>query len=253
MMRILFGILLLVGMACAGATQPASVPDLASPILAEDTPKRPLGPSDANTARPHTADTLPVIATQVRTEDIDYFDSGDMPWHYWTAPVGKPNSSSTLAPQGARSYGVSNLADADAATAWVEGTNGPGVSEHIEFTLHDYGDGVFGDVRVFFGVVWILNGYHRTDATWQENGRVKRMRVFFNDAAFAEVTLSDTQRLQILDLTPHFNVPRYRNPNPSGFAPKEGDKLRFEIIEVYPGTKYADTAISEFLAIGGGG
>ena len=59
--------------------------------------------------------------------------------------------------------------------------------------------------------------------------------MYYNDVPYAILQLNDTRNLQCFDvgvLGPHDEQ-----------APQWS--LKFEILEVYPGTKYEDTAISE--------
>jgi len=255
-MRIYLTTLLIISLACAGTVTPSSEsaqdsePPAANPQPSEPQRPEPQRPEPQRPIQPpeEVESQLPRVQGVAST----IVETGDMPWHYWSVPIGLAEASSTLAPQGSRSYEISNLSDFDNQTAWVEGTSGQGIGESLTFTFHDFGEGVFGQVYAFFGVCQIINGYTKTPTTWSENSRVKSMTVYFNSSAFAEIELIDTTTMQTFDLTPFFNVPQYRQPNPTGFSPKAGDTLRFEITEVYPGTKYADTAITEFVGQAGG-
>ena len=134
-------------------------------------------------------------------------------------------ASSELRSQGSASYRVSNINDWNHETAWVEGVSGYGVGQWIEFR-DVYGDGTITSIN-------ILNGYVKSDKAWSENSRVKRLKVYLNGRPVCILELQNSRSLQTFQVQ-----------NLLGNASYIG-KLRFEIMEVYPGTKYQDTAISD--------
>ncbi len=134
-------------------------------------------------------------------------------------------ASSSLSSQGSNSYRASNIKDWNHETAWVEGVSGFGIGEWIEF------QNISGDGRTLTAVT-ILNGYVKSDKAWSENARVKRLKVYRDGRPLCILELQNSRSLQTFGLQwvgdcSHIN------------------KLRFEILEVYPGTKYQDTVISE--------
>ena len=134
-------------------------------------------------------------------------------------------ASSYLSSQGSASYRASNIKDWNHETAWVEGVKGYGIGEWIEF--HDiHVDGTLT-------VISILNGYVKSDRAWSENARVKRLKVYYNDRPICILELQDSRSMQAFPVQDFLGGKHYIN------------KLRFEIMEVYPGTKYQDTVISE--------
>jgi len=75
-------------------------------------------------------------------------------------------ASSVLSSQGGNSYGVSNLLDGNASTAWVEGVKGHGTGQ--------------GFVVVFerptpVTALRLLNGYNKSDRTFSRNSRVRTL------------------------------------------------------------------------------
>lgn len=136
-------------------------------------------------------------------------------------------SSSELKPVGKLDYKASNVADFDHTTAWVEGANGTGKGEFIEYT--------FTGSSPQITAVKILNGYCKNQQTWEQNGRVKKLIMYNNDIPVLVLELENSRTLQC------FNVADFAQPSPN--APDW--KLRFEILEVYPGSKFEDTALSE--------
>ena len=51
--------------------------------------------------------------------------------------------------------------------------------------------------------VEIFNGYMKTEKTWQENGRVKKLKLYLNDKAIAILNLEDVKSLQFKGLVNH--------------------------------------------------
>ncbi len=140
-------------------------------------------------------------------------------------------ASSSLAPQGTETYGVENLNDAYRMDAWAEGVPGDGIGESIEIRemYHGGGDDVFR-----YNEMCIVNGYAKDETTWLENNRVKSMKLYFMDEYMGTITLEDTMLPQYVDLSP-VSI-RVSNGCEA--------KFRFEITDVYKGTKYDDTCIS---------
>lgn len=140
-------------------------------------------------------------------------------------------ASSSLPDQGTQTYGAENLIYESRMNAWAEGVLGDGIGETIEIRemYHGTGDDVFR-----YNDVCIVNGYAKDETTWQENNRVKSMKLYFADEYMGTITLEDTMLPQYVDLSP--------------VAMKVGNgceaKFCFEITEVYKGTKYDDTCIS---------
>ncbi len=128
--------------------------------------------------------------------------------------------SSVLAPQFGNSYAPSSLADGLESTAWVEGARGQGLGESIVLS--------FAEPRAVASLS-LVNGYAKTEDIFRKNGRVRSMTVTTSAGDRFEIRPSDTRGWQA------FNMP-------SG-APLSWISL--EITGVYPGSKYADTAVSE--------
>ena len=138
-------------------------------------------------------------------------------------------ASSTLKSQGSKNYKATNLYDSNHETAWVEGVKGHGIGQWIEYK----------GVRAFLGMekalspvkeINILNGYVKSDKAWRENGRVKRLKVYCNGKPKCILELQNSRSLQSFKVKGLFS---------------KGSTIKFEILDVYPGTKYQDTAISE--------
>jgi hypothetical protein len=121
-----------------------------------------------------------------------------------------------------KEYIPRNILDFDLSTAWVEGNKDYGINEYIELSL--YNSSLAPDT--------ILNGYHKSKKLWKANSRVKLFKVYINNEACCYLKLKDSMELQ------KFTLPKYDSNG------KEDNIYKFEIKEVYKGSKYKDTAIS---------
>jgi hypothetical protein len=131
-------------------------------------------------------------------------------------------ASSALKAQGSKSYKASNVFDRDPETAWVEGVKGNGVGQWIEY--RDVSGCSISSIK-------ILNGYVKSDKAWNENARVKRLKVYCNGKPKCILELQNSRSWQSFDI--------------DGGLGYDVHTIRFEILDVYPGSKYQDTAISE--------
>lgn len=145
------------------------------------------------------------------------------------------NASSYLKTQGNNSYQPSNIYDDDYRTAWVEGVAGYGIGEWIEYTFSEEN----ADTKIT--TILVSNGYVKSNAAWKNNSRVKKLKVYYEGKPIAILNLEDLRSEQTFKLQ-----------NEIGVNDKSW-KLRFEILDVYKGDKYDDTAISEIIFNGTGG
>lgn len=216
---------------------------------------------------------LPVITAAIDVAtDISTVDGEQPAWCSLTPAIGKASSSSSLKSQGTNTYTPANANDCDINTAWVEGKTDHGKGEYLEFVMQP--GFILGDrLYLFSGKCNILNGYAKNEKSWSENSRVKKFRVYHNGTPLCTVDLKDARKIQSFDLSPYFDLSEMQVtitdeekgeitlPVKGSFAEnyntnnwnegasiklKSGDVLRFEIIEVYPGKKWKDTAITEF-------
>lgn len=125
------------------------------------------------------------------------------------------------------SYEAKMAHDFELKTAWVEGKKGNGIGESLIFTFKGSSPRVGG--------VSIYNGYQKSQKVWEDNGRVKKLKLYIDDKEFAILNLKDITGKQAFD----FPDPLWEHPHKGKVV------LKFEILEVYPGKKYKDTAISE--------
>lgn len=143
-------------------------------------------------------------------------------------------TSSTLKDQGKNSYKPSKMLDPAEGTAWAEGAEGSGVGEWIEFTIVE--DFLIGNTWQF------SNGYDKSKTSWEENNRVKKLKVIVDDTVVGYVMLANISTYQSFSITPSW----LRDTPSIG----KGTKIRFVIEEVYKGSRYDDTLISYFVPTG---
>ncbi len=186
---------------------------------------------------------LPLVKAKAPTDKFKDWGSkpaetADGPPEPWTlthmmcdAPSrDKIKSSSSLAPKGGKTYAASNVCDDDPSTAWVEGNADHGIGEYLDIDMVPMGT----------GEISILNGYQSSKSTWENNSRVKKMKVSIDGKDHCTIELADVMGVQ-----------QFTIPNKDRLSYKAGNIIRFTILEVYPGAKYKDTAISGIFSCGG--
>ena len=186
------------------------------------------------------------IIQAVQEKDSDFFDyedyeTPDKPigeliflkgcsW-YCGGSVKTIEASSELLENNENNYSAKNAHDFDKNTAWIEGENGFGIGEFIEYHF-DFSK--FKDYNGGLGINQILlaNGYKKNKSTWENNSRIKQLKVYLNGEPYAILNLLDAYEIQTIDI------------GEIKFPANTETKLKFEITQVYKGKKYKDTAIS---------
>jgi hypothetical protein len=148
-------------------------------------------------------------------------------------------ASSELNENNGINYSPSNAHDFDKNTAWVEGSPDYGIGEYIEYHFNfdetnNY-DGGLGINRIL-----IANGYKKSLETWKNNSRIKKLKVYLNDEPYVILNLLDSFEVQTVEI------------DEITFPAKKTTKLKFEIIDIYKGNKYNDTALSLLMFEGTG-
>ncbi|MEO8933883.1 MAG: hypothetical protein ABI295_06205 [Xanthomarina sp.] len=146
-------------------------------------------------------------------------------------------ASSFLESQSKNSYDINNIKDFSYQTAWVEGVKDYGVGEFIEFTF------VADHPRVT--AIKIANGYVKDLKTWNDNSRVKKLKMYVNDTVYGIINLKDVYSLQSIALEKPIGHSEREDFEKLKELPKW--QIKFEILEIYKGDKYDDTAISELF------
>lgn len=125
---------------------------------------------------------------------------------------------------------VYTLDDNDKDTAWTDAVIGAKLifqfPKKLPKELND---------TPFYGFD-IANGDIKTDETFKQYGRVKRVRLFYNGRAFADIALSDSRRWQ--------------NVSFDDIMARQGNVFSMQVLDVYPGTKYPTAAITELILQG---
>lgn len=143
-------------------------------------------------------------------------------------------ASSYLDPVGGNGYHPNNVTGNNKMAAWAEGKEGTGIGEFIE--LHQMYMGPGADVLTFTRFC-IVNGYAKNEDIWEKNARVKELKVYYGDAYMGTIHLKDCIEPQYIDVSAlNMCVSNGREA-----------VFRFEIADVYPGTKYEDTCITGIL------
>lgn len=135
----------------------------------------------------------------------------------------KARASSTLAPVSNHTFGAEHLAELEPTAPWAEGVPGNGVGEWVELEP--------AQARPLLALV-IRPGFrppYGHPELFEQNGRPSRVEIILNGEHRFSATLGDAPSAQLIP------VLRYAKPV---------SKLRITILDVYPGSRYADTCIS---------
>lgn len=162
---------------------------------------------------------------------LDDLYSGKCSW-YCGGEVQRVTASSHLKAQGRFNYLPKNAHDFNHESVWAEGVQGQGIGEWLEYEFAG------GCPRVT--AIKILPGHVKTKAAWEANSRPKYIKMYYLGKPICILDLQDVRGMQYFDLEKF---------GPFGYhdSDKPTWRLRFEIVDVYPGTKYQDTVISELL------
>lgn len=133
-------------------------------------------------------------------------------------------ASSVLSPQQGNTYGVGHLFDGNRGAAWVEGAPGQGIGEWITVE--------FNSARLVRSIV-IDNGYQKNSDIFYKNSRVSRMTVVFSSGERKTLSLQDQLGQQTFTLD----------------RPVRARWIQLIIDDVYPGSRYQDTAISKLSVV----
>lgn len=185
-------------------------------------------------------------------------DAPDYGFEEWHAPCGEfcvgtccirleasselPSTDGRYSADNLKSWWGRNL-------AWAEGVEGTGIGESITYynynqwgsnnwldflgrQIRDYSGDVDGYMR--YTEICIVNGYAKSQKTWEENGRVKRLSMYVEDKPYASLELEDTI------------LPQYFTFPAGDIKSADGGEItfRFVIEDVYPGTVYEDTCLT---------
>jgi len=125
---------------------------------------------------------------------------------------------------------VYTLDDNDADTYWSDGVVGARLTFQFPKKLPPELEGT-----PFYGFD-IADGVIDNEGAFKQWGRVKKVRLFYNGRAFADVEFADTRHWQNISF--------------DDIMAREGDTFSMQILEIYPGTKHATAAITELILQG---
>lgn len=164
----------------------------------------------------------------------DYWDiiGGDCSWYCGGAPK-EVRSSSYLKSQAENNYEPKNAHDLNYKTAWFEGVDGYGIGEYLLYTF----DGASPRINEII----VVNGYVKSKTAWENNSRVKKLKLYIDDIPYAVLNLQDIRGSQNFKIEPIGNDRK----DIDTLNNKPDWTLKFEILEVYKGLKYDDVVISE--------
>ncbi|HYC87017.1 MAG TPA: hypothetical protein VEB86_17410 [Chryseosolibacter sp.] len=154
-------------------------------------------------------------------------------WYCGGGPEGV-TASSELKPQGTNSYEGSKAHDLSYQTAWVEGAAGYGTGEFLTYK--------FSAASPRITDIIVVNGYVKSEKSYLENSRVKKLKMYLNETPIAILHLADIRSNQTFRFGP---IGHGERENFESLKLRQDWTLKFEILEVYEGSKYDDVAITE--------
>lgn len=161
-------------------------------------------------------------------------EAGGCSW-YCGAGDYSVKTSSELRSSGKANYESNNIADSSFKTAWLEGRDGYGIGEYIEFS--------FAPIHPRLTTIIFANGYIKNKKLWKANSRVHKLKMLVNDKPYAIIEMKDVYAKQLITLKEPLGLSE--RDDLDNFKDNENWIIRFEIMSVYKGDKYSDTAISE--------
>lgn len=135
-------------------------------------------------------------------------------------------ASSSLHPNKGIVYKADNANDLNYYTAWVEGKADEGVGEFLEYYFKNNSPRVTKII--------IANGYMKSNRAWKNNNRVKKLKLYVNGKVWGILNLEDSKTDQVFEIGTLGH-----NKNGTDLI------LKFELLDVYKGNKFNDTAITE--------
>lgn len=166
------------------------------------------------------------IKDTVLLNDVGNYDPVGLGWSD-SYRIDSVFASSVLASQGKTTYGAEHVIDFK-PTAWVEATPGAGEGESISFRYEKLSaDEPITNITIY-------NGFQKSESLYKKNSRVKVARLHVNGVPAYDLQLKDTMKGQSfsIDITPKDGFPVL---------------LKLQIMSVFPGEQYQDTAITEIL------
>ena len=146
--------------------------------------------------------------------------------------------------EGTTVYSAKNLIDGTYSTPWVEGASDFGKNQKIKLNL-------FGNPSKFSAFnyetvthLYLLNGFRKNEKTYYENNRIKTLRLWVNGKDCGTVELKDKPFNTVNDFNFAYEADLLNNERLTKVK-----SIEIEILDVYKGTKYNDTCISEIVVL----
>ena len=151
-------------------------------------------------------------------------------------------------------YPADNLIDGKYSTCWVP--KGDGIGEWVEITC---------DSSFYLGSLMLIGGYTKSEETYYNNNRLKKIRIDYVKFGYDSSTEEETGQFELnLPYLPYpENIPLYLYYNTASIYDENssiidfGDgglgplkKMKITILDIYKGKKHNDTCISEILLLG---
>lgn len=133
--------------------------------------------------------------------------------------IASVKASSTYPPDEGGSYDAGKLIDGKVATSWVEGEEGSGLGAWLEI---DLGGTREIDTIKFWAGMWYSSEF------WNRANRPKQIDLEFSDGSTHVCQLQDAHAVQVCS-----------------FPKKSTSKVKAVVKQIYSGTAWPDTAISE--------
>jgi len=135
-------------------------------------------------------------------------------------------ASSALTARNGIQYKAEQANDLSYKTAWIEGREDEGIGEYLEFYFKNKSPRVTDII--------VSNGYVKSEISWNNNNRVRKLKLYVNGELKGILNLEDSRTDQVFKIGTLGH-----NSNGKDLV------LRFEIAAIYKGDKYNDTAITE--------
>lgn len=193
----------------------------------------------------------------------DFYYRNNRSLHIW-----KEGRSSVLLEANKESdfYEWKNLVDQDETTAWVEGAAGDGIGEYFLSTIsniNEYGISTSFNYRRKRKInihLNLINGYCKNESLFKKNNRVKKAKITIYDIplnAGVDTMFVDGEPIiilnDIIELDDSMDSQEFifetRLANTNSYCTPVV-LLKFEILDIYKGSDYDDTAISEIEVFG---
>ena len=136
--------------------------------------------------------------------------------------------SSSLSPNRGYSYECTNLSNFSLRDAWIEGDPEYGIGQKILFTFPPEHPRITG--------LWIANGYVKDEKTYYSNSRASKLLMRKNGEVYATIKILDRHAMQKVEFDDIVFMSK-----------TDYTTIEFEILEVYEGRKYKDTAITQLF------